>query len=528
MHTQYARNTTLILFIMSAIVTARTVRAEKPALTADQAAALDRISAASLRGHLSFLASDLLEGRGTPSRGLDLAAEYIAAQFRRAGLEPAGDDGYFQTARWEVVAADPAAFTMTFHDDVKLLRIAVEHVSWPRPQAFNIDNVACIKVDWGADNAVANLNVDDVRGKVVLVAIPDSHSARLPEQRTRTRAANAFLAQLREKRPALVVNVRKDPKAATGLGTGRLVDPESPSSGGFQPGAIDSPLITVHDPRLAALFDKMPVGPVSARVSLQVPEPSKRPATLRNVIGLLPGSDPALKSTYVMVTAHYDHLGFGPAVDGDRIYNGANDDGSGTVSVVELATALATLKQRPRRSLVFLAFFGEEHGMLGSRYYARHPVFPIAETVADLNLEQVGRTDSSEGPQVATASVTGIDFSDVGSIVQAAGETEGVRVYKHPLNSDRFFGASDNDSLAQLGVPAHSVSVAYIYPDYHGALDHWEKIDYANTARITRMIGRAMLAIANSTTIPRWNESNPKAERYLRAWRSRHDGEKAP
>ena len=128
--------------------------------------------------------------------------------------------------------------------------------------------------------------------------------------------------------------------------------------------------------------------------------PKQTPAQLRNVVGILRGSDASLKETCVLVTAHYDHVGVNPNAEGDRIYNGANDDGSGTVSVVELAGALSKLKQRPKRSIIFVTFFGEEEGLFGSRYYAHHPVFPIAQTVADVNLEQIGRTDDSEGPHV--------------------------------------------------------------------------------------------------------------------------------
>src|SRR5262249_18763676 len=119
---------------------------------------------------------------------------------------------------------------------------------------------------------------------------------------------------------------------------------------------------------------------------------SKKPVIkLRNVVGLLRGSDPALKDSYLIVSAHYDHIGVRPTGEGDRINNGANDDGSGTVSVIELASALAGLKQRPRRSIVFITWFGEEKGLVGSRYYGRHPLFPLEKTVAMVNLEQVGR-----------------------------------------------------------------------------------------------------------------------------------------
>ncbi|HSI73678.1 MAG TPA: M28 family peptidase, partial [Fimbriimonas sp.] len=183
------------------------VVASKQAVTASRKAVMDSISAQSLQGHLSFIASDLLEGRGTPSRGLDLAAEYIAAQFRRAGLQPAVNGSYFQET---------------------------------------------------------------------------------------------------------TIKARRDSDEMT---------------------------------------------------------------PVRNVIGLLPGSDPALKNTYVLVTAHYDHLGMKATGEGDRIYNGANDDGSGTVSVIELAGALA--KYKPKRSIVFMTFYGEERGLVGSRYYGSHPVFPL-------------------------------------------------------------------------------------------------------------------------------------------------------
>ena len=215
-----------------------------------------------------------------------------------------------------------------------------------------------------------------------------------------------------------------------------------------------------------------------------------RPIKLRNVVGLLRGSDPALKDTCVIVTAHYDHLGNrGPAGDDtDHIFNGANDDGSGTVSVVEIASALASLKNRPKRSILFMTFFGEEKGLLGSRYYGRHPVVPIEKTVADVNLEQVGRTDDSEGPRIGAATLTGHGYSDLTNVFTAAGQAEGVRLERHPQFSDAFFGRSDNQALADLGVPAHTISVAFMFPDYHGLTDHWQKIDYTNMAKVDRMV----------------------------------------
>jgi Zn-dependent M28 family amino/carboxypeptidase len=296
-----------------------------------ESAALDRISAQSLAGHLSFLASDLLEGRATPSRGLDIAAEYIAAQFRRAGLEPAGTEGYFQT----------------------------------------------------------------------------------------------------------------------GLA--------------------------------------------------------------KNVVGVLRGSDPRLRDTCVVLSAHYDHLGVG----GGKIYNGANDDGSGTVSVIEIAGALATLSPHPRRTIVFVAFYGEERGELGSQYFVRHPACPT--TIADVNLELLGRTDSTEGPRIASAALTGFDFTDISRVLQQAGEATGIRIYDDPKHGDAFFRQSDNVSFADAGIPSTTLTVAFLFPDYHRPGDTWPKIDFANMAKVDRTVALGVLMLANAAEPPRWNTANPKTTRYAGA-----------
>lgn len=319
---------------------------------------LNKISSQPLKSSINYLASDELEGRDTPSRGLNLAANYIAEQFKAAGLVAAGDDGYFQTADWNVI------------------------------------------------------------------------------------------------------------------------NPENKST----------------------------------NIQAKIP-----PVKVRNVIGLLPGSDPLLKNTYVIISAHYDHLG----IQSREIFNGANDDASGVASVIELARVFAGQKNVTKRSLVFIAFFGEEKGLVGSRYYGAHPVFPIESTVAGINLEQVGRTDDLEGAQVKAAGVTGLDFSDVGNIIQQAGLAVGVNIWKHPVNSDRYFAFSDNQALADQGVPAHTISVAYDFPDYHQPSDDSDKIDYDNMVDINRAVAVAISMIANSSYAPQWNAKNPKAKKYLDAMNAR-------
>ncbi len=338
---------------------------------------------ASLEGHLEFLASDQLMGRNTPSPGLDLAALYIASQFKRAGLEPVGDDGYFQTSVWIVNTTE----------------------------------------------------------------------------RTRT------------------------------LSSGET----------------------------RTFTSRRPV-PVE-----QAENPEGEPFQLKNVVGLLPGSDPVLKDTYLLVTAHYDHVGVRAGAGSDSIANGANDNGSGTVGVIDLGAALASLGTPPKRSILFIAWFGEERGMLGSAYYAENPVVPLEKTVGVVNLEMIGRTDDSDaGDQTNRASFTGFDFTDLPQTFVAVGEQIGIEVYHHPQNSAPYFGRSDNGPLARKGVPAHTMCVTFSYDDYHQVGDHWEKIDFDNMARTTRLLAIGLFRLANSDRIPVWDEENPAVERYLQAWRELH------
>jgi Zn-dependent M28 family amino/carboxypeptidase len=234
-------------------------------------------------------------------------------------------------------------------------------------------------------------------------------------------------------------------------------------------------------------------------------------AAAKNVVGLLRGSDPRLRDTCVVLSAHYDHLG----ANGGQIYNGANDDGSGTVSVIEIASALATLSPRPKRTIVFAAFFGEEIGERGSKYFARHPVCPA--TVADLNLEQLGRTDSNQGPRIASAALTGFDFTDIARTMQEAGDATGIRIYNDPKYGDAFFRQSDNASFADVGIPSTTLAVTFIFPDYHRPGDKWPKIDFANMAKVDRAVALGLILLANAAEPPHWNTANPKAARYAGA-----------
>lgn len=454
-------------------------------------AALAHIRPDSLRGHLSFLASDLLEGRASPSRGLDIAAEYIAAQFRRAGLEPLGDDGYFQTARY--VSLQPNTnglrFEITGEAALPAASLTLDSAS-----AISLDAAACVK--YGPDVEAGS--------KVVFLYARGFRELAV----ARRKLASSGAALLVVTGPSAGSNQRTRTRMIAAGEAGK-----------------DVPVLSIKDETLASRIDTAAAGPLPFTATVHAAAPAIQDVRLRNVIGVLRGSDPVLRDSYELVTAHYDHLGMKPAGDGDRVFNGANDDGSGTVSVIEIASALASMAHAPRRSVVFMAFFGEESGLLGSRFYGSHPAVPLARTVADVNLEQIGRTDSSLGAHVGMVNFTGFDFSEVTSVFKQAGELTGIRVEKDEQSSDPFFSRSDNQALADMGVPAHTISVAYEFPDYHQVGDEWQKIDYENMAKVDRMIALGLIMIGNSAIPPRWNDSDPKTAPYLEAWKKLHANE---
>jgi Peptidase family M28 len=506
------RNVLIVVFLTGFWAFGQTTSRDLPP---DLQVALARVRAASLRGDLSFLASDLLEGRDTPSRGLDIAAEYIAAQFRIAGLEPgpavdpgaAGD--YFQKARMLVVEPNPANFEIKLSQGEREFSAGPNDAVLRLNAALDITNAPLFKLDLADAELIGKLTASQVEGKVVITEFDPKFGPRLREVSRILRRAKPMLTILVDPKG---VRAHQEPGH-------RLEDPEHPD----ESGAAETPRITLTGEAAGRFYEALNPGVVNsgtpASITAHVDAPNRKPVTLRNVIGILRGSDPALRDTCVILTAHYDHLGVRPGSSGDRIYNGANDDGSGTVSVIEIARALAGLKQRPKRSILFMTFFGEEEGLIGSEYYAHHPVWPLEKTIAQLNLEQVGRTDSTEGRQLSNATLTGFDYSDLTSYVQRAAASMGIRIYKHARNSDAYFGSSDNFSLAQAGVPAETLAVAFDFPDYHAVGDEWQKIDYANMAKVDRAVALAVYLMAESDQPVRWNEANPKTAPYVRAWK---------
>jgi hypothetical protein len=349
----------------------------------------------------------------------------------------------------------------------------------------------------------------DVGGKVIVAQVPSPEKADPSRRRAILRSLSRFDEAMRRLKPPLAVLL--DPADVFGrrLDRARLIDPENRPP-------VWIPLIQVRGPEAVKPCESDGGAAVRASVAARWDGATERPVRLRNVIGLVRGSDPHLKDTYVLVTAHYDHLGRQLSGAGDTIFNGANDDASGTASVIEIASALAALPAKPRRTLVFITFFGEELGLLGSRFYARHPVFPLDRTVAAINLEHLGRTDAEEGAKPRNLEVTGFDYTSLGGVLAEAGKETGVHVNEAGPASNSYFSRSDNYSFAEKGVPAHTVAAVYEFPDYHKVGDHWEKLDYANMARLGRTIGLAALMVAQSGSDPQWSESAPEKFRAAR------------
>ncbi len=447
------------------VVVAIAVFAASP--TAEQAA-LDHISADSLRTNLTFLASDELEGRDTPSPGLDRAADYIAEQFRRAGLEPpAADHSYFQVAKFDESVPDLNGFRLLIKSEDTQIDIPVGEA---RPRSLNAIDFKDAPVTVLPPSGV----IPPVAGMIVAGTV-DRYGD------------ESLLEELQARQPALILLFDKSGRAAR---AGRFLDDIE---------LHHPPVIRIRDSAALELLRRT----THFALTLHLARPAVNEVPLRNVVGLLPGSDPALRDQYVLLTAHYDHLGKGPR----GIFNGANDNGSGTVSVIEIARALATLNPHPKRSILFMTFFGEEEGLLGSYYYAHTPLFPMASTVADINLEQMGRTDEASGRRVLSFTFTGVSFSNLPTIVSAAAKAEGIDTWAL-RDSDAYFARSDNYAIALRGVVAHSIAVAAEFPDYHAVGDTVQKIDFANMARVDRGVAAGLLRIANDPAAPRWSDSN--------------------
>ena len=434
---------------------------------------------------VSFLASDALEGRDTPSAGLMISSEYIASEFRRAGLKPGAGGTYFQEAKVAVRRVVREGFAVSFHDGTKTVTIPAETGMWSAGPKVELNAAAVRRM------SVAELKEWKQESVEPVVLLEGPGAPGMQQGVMKLAAAGAKLI--------VMINLPMPLPSAT------LEFEDQPKT--------TPVMLRTADKDAEALLKSG----VALTATASIAEASSKQDVVRNVIGILPGSDAAMKDEYVVLTAHYDHLGIKPNDQGDKVYNGANDNASGVASIIESARLISQLPVAPKRSVLFIAFFGEERGLLGSRYLMRHPVLPLKQMVANLNLEQTGRTDSSEGPNVGQANLTGYHFSTIYKYLEEAGKSTELKIVKHEKFNEPYFMASDNAAFAPAGVPSATLSVTYAFPDYHQKGDEWQKIDYANMAKVTRAAAQAVYLMADAVERVVWNADEPKTKAYREA-----------
>jgi hypothetical protein len=461
------------------------------------------ITATDVRTHVEFLASDELMGRDTPSPGLERAADYIANAFGSYGLEPAGDDGsYLQRFPLSVTRLDEAATRVTWTS-------GDETGAWSFSEDFFVvptsaDEAAGRAFYSGVPSALSGDLPADAAGGVVFFSIPGL-PAQTPgwDQEAMQAVAHAQQAGAAGLVLLLDPDLGRDEMAKLEheLG-GRARMPFSVPVVVMRQGAA-ADLFARTGADLAMLRDRPETLPVTAgdalvEIHTEIVEDEHYPA---NVVAVLPGSDPELRDSYVVFSAHYDHVGVGePDATGDTVYNGADDNASGTAALMELAQAYASLPTPPARSLVFLAVSGEEKGLLGSAYYADHPTVPAEQIVANVNMDMIGRN----APDSVRA--IGQEYTSMGAVAQRVAAEHPdlglvVAYDEHP--EERHFFRSDHFNFVRKGIPAIFFN-AGTHEDYHQASDELSKLDVDKTVRVARLIYHLGEAVASESAAPQW------------------------
>jgi Zn-dependent M28 family amino/carboxypeptidase len=489
------------------------------ALEADLSRAMATIQPRDFYARIGFLASDALEGRDTPSRGLESAAAYIAAEFYRMGLRPGGTDGFMQ--RWPYVE---------FSLDAAATRLELQTATARRALAY------------GADYYVAGGTRPPFSGGIVFTGqgVP---AADVRQNALRERAVAVYLPQLSQ------VAVGRARAAADSAGAAALIvllppDVEAANiaaaaTAAQRPvrAAPPLPVFFVRHDRARELFRdarldfdaltrqegaRAPValGGVTAHVGAGFAQRTHMPP---NVVAILPGSDPVLRNTFLVYSAHFDHVGVAgqgsgqcAAIGENRICNGADDNASGTAAILEIAEAFAALPEPPRRSVIFLAVSGEEKGLLGSRYFADNPTVTRDSIIANINMDMVGRS-----PHPDTVAVLGQTFSSLGPLVQASART--IPDLRLTIMDDMWPGQNLIFRSDQLHFLRHEIPAIFfftgLHEQYHRPTDEVHLIDLDQITRIARLGFRVGHAVANDTNRPQWVPAGLEEVRRLTAGR---------
>jgi hypothetical protein len=485
--------------------------------------------------HVQFLADDSLEGRDTGSRGFEKAAGYMAEQFRAAGLQPAGSDGYRQPMDFHVVRIDEDRSSLNLLHEGKVQAVKLGDDAILGVSSHAAENVEAAAVFVGFGLTVPELGYDDlaghdVKGKIVVFITGGPAEISGP--------IKAHYQSGEERRRALL--------KAGAIGTISIPNPKNTevpwsriAASRFQPRmelsdpGQDVPLplqivITFNPAQAEMLFadsghsfqevlaavnagKPLPHFPLAVKIHAREGM-TRSEVKSENVVGVLPGSDAVLKKEYVVISAHLDHLGIGEPVNGDRIYNGAMDDASGDASLIEIARALKDSGAKPRRSILFLSVTGEEKGELGSQYFAAHPTVS-GSIVADLNMDMYLPLFS-----LKYLEVQGLGESTLGDDIRTVAKQAGVQVQADKEPEHNRFIRSDQYSFIKKGIPALAFKFGYIpggpeekifkawYAErYHAPSDDVSQpVDLAAAAQFDAILEALALRVADAERRPVW------------------------
>lgn len=432
--------------------------------------ALEKVTENSVTGTISFLASDEMAGRGTPSKEFTIATAYVASRFRSAGTKGLGKDGSY--------------YLESFVDTVRTPDSgSVFEVSTGPAPAISLFNAATTPFEF--EGKIPLIDKDgalpgDKPGPAA-VAWEDSPEAR--PGATASLLRRRAVAFAGKNVTALLVIV---PAQSELWKVARQLRQEARPDNAR--GRIDIPVLLVAE----KTWNDESV------CKLKVPQQLKEKASVRNVVAFIEGSDPELSKEAIFYSAHLDHLG-GNGTGEDKVFNGADDDASGVTAVVTLADAFSALEPRAKRSVVFMTFWGEEQGMLGSKQLVEDSPWPLDKLVAGINIEMIGRPEDGARNKIW---MTGWNESDLGPLVAAGARRVGVENFEHPTLSQRLYGSSDNISFVNKGVIAHSFSGGSLHSDYHQPSDEWQRLDLPHMTQVIRGLYAGSLPIAQGIFTP--------------------------
>src|SRR5256886_476511 len=487
--------------------------------------------------HVKFLADDSLEGRDTGSEGLRKAQAYAVKQLQKAGLEPAGSNGFYQPVRFNQHEVDEtkSSLALVTNGQAKALSFADDAFIGTRATHASVSlSAPLVFVGYGLQISEKNLDELaglDLKGKIVvyLVGSPSDIPTALAShyqtagERWKSLHAAGVIGTITIFNPASMDIPWSRISANHNEPSMDLADPEFLETPGQQIGVACNPASAEklfagsgHTfAEIAALGkDRKPLPHFPLSVSLSAKAAIETsPVETANLVAKLPGSDPTLKNEYVVLSAHIDHVGIGAPINGDKIYNGAMDDGSGSAAVLDVAANLKAHPEEAKRSILFLLVTAEEKGLLGSKYFAAHPTVPIKSIVADINMDMFLPI-----VPLKILTIQGIDESDLGPRAVAIAQSMGVKPIADPEPLRNRFIRSDQYSFIKKGVPSVKVDVGFelgtpeqkLFKDwltnrYHAPSDDVNQpVDLKTAAGYEEFTRRLLLETANAAARPEW------------------------